>query len=83
MKLWVERDPGAWAIQGPPVSVGAFSVAVSMVVPTLIKHGTEQQKKEHVDAIRDQVVVGVRERAVVRVKGREIERVFCSAARTA
>ncbi len=33
------------------VSVGAFSVAVSMVVPTLIAHGTEQQKKEHVDAI--------------------------------
>jgi alkylation response protein AidB-like acyl-CoA dehydrogenase len=33
------------------VSVGAFSVAVSMVVPTLIAHGTEQQKKEHIDAI--------------------------------
>jgi alkylation response protein AidB-like acyl-CoA dehydrogenase len=33
------------------VSVGAFSVAVSMVVPTLINHGTEEQKKEHVDAI--------------------------------
>jgi alkylation response protein AidB-like acyl-CoA dehydrogenase len=33
------------------VSVGAFSVAVSMVVPTLIGHGTEQQKKEHIDAI--------------------------------
>ena len=32
-------------------SVGAFSVAVSMVVPTLIAHGTEQQKKEHIDAI--------------------------------
>ncbi len=33
------------------VSVGAFSVAVSMVVPTLIVHGTETQKKEHIDAI--------------------------------
>jgi alkylation response protein AidB-like acyl-CoA dehydrogenase len=33
------------------VWVGAFSVAVSMVVPTLIAHGTEQQKKEHIDAI--------------------------------
>jgi hypothetical protein len=23
VKLWVERDPRAWAIQGPPVSVGS------------------------------------------------------------
>ena len=38
--------------------------------------------EEHVDAIRDQVVVGVGERAFDRVKGREIEVLFCAAART-
>jgi alkylation response protein AidB-like acyl-CoA dehydrogenase len=33
------------------VTVGPLSVAVAMVVPTLIEHGTEEQKKKHVDAI--------------------------------